>query len=592
MVPSISVAQSERRSLRFPAWACDLAADRAFWGVLLIWALCWLSWAVHLERFASALPWADEYAFVQSGVATHERPVTAEFLWTPANEHRAPLTRLWCVVLGRLFNWDYRPMLQVDLALLAGACLSLILAVRAIRGRSHFCDAALPLLVLTSAHQHTLRNFVYAYAMTLAVWCLTASAVMVQWQKRSLFHLFVYVFGALVVTWAGGPAGNLWALGLCVPLVSGLFERTNLCWKACALVGASAVIASSALLIYSVPPSLGTQMQFRSDSWTTTLKAAGKFSVGWMGEPLLNVIYPWALLVLLVPLLYLLIRFLGDLFRRRGTALLGWSELGGLLLISLLVLVAMGQARGRSPEFWIPRYCALEIPLVVALFLLLVRCAAPKTLMSCLALGMAVCVGWNWPSSINEARALRPQQVLLVGALRDGHEPLSLLVERYGDYTGWARHWGLHNLLGWWQQMRLARISIFAKSADVAQHSLFWHAEAGSLAGALHRIDDPAAVAGHAVQADAEATTAVYEVTIPGSGVYKLCCRWRTPAPGRAFIVAIDNGPEMRQYVPEGPNYVPCVLLSTLSLEAGKHRLAVTWPGVGSRLDVLELNPQ
>ncbi len=124
-----------RRCFSCAQWWRDLLADRALWGVLLVWAFCWFSWALHLERFASPLPWADEYAFVQSGVATHERPVTWQFLWTPVNEHRAPLTRLWCVILGRLFNWDYRPMLQVDLALLATACLSLILSVRSLRGR-------------------------------------------------------------------------------------------------------------------------------------------------------------------------------------------------------------------------------------------------------------------------------------------------------------------------------------------------------------------------------------------------------------------------------------------------------------------------
>src|SRR5438105_15055849 len=89
----------------FPAWCRDLIADRTFWGVVLIWAFCWFSWAMYLERFANSLPWCDEYAFILSGVATRERPVTWEFLWTPANEHRAPLTRLSSVELGRLFDW-------------------------------------------------------------------------------------------------------------------------------------------------------------------------------------------------------------------------------------------------------------------------------------------------------------------------------------------------------------------------------------------------------------------------------------------------------------------------------------------------------
>ena len=51
-------------------------------------------------------------------------------------------------------------MLQLDLAVLALACIPLLLSVRAVRGRSNPSDAFLPLLVLTSVHQETLVNYV------------------------------------------------------------------------------------------------------------------------------------------------------------------------------------------------------------------------------------------------------------------------------------------------------------------------------------------------------------------------------------------------------------------------------------------------
>jgi hypothetical protein len=500
---------------------------------------------------------------------------------------------LWSVLLGRYFDWDFRPMLQVDLALLALGSLALVLAARSVRGRSSLCDAFLPLLVLTSAHQQTLGNYVYAYAMALAVWCLTASAVMMKWPQRSVFHLFWYALGALVVAWSGGPAGNLWALGLCVPLILGCFERTGRFWKVCALVDCAVIAASSAILLYTVPPSPPAHLAYRSESWTMTLQAAGKFAVGWMGNAVLQVIWPWALLALAVPMLYLLVRFLGDFRRLRSGALVRWFDLAALLTTALLVTIAMGYGRARYPLIWESRYCALEVPIAVVLFLMLIRCAAPKALLNFFAIGMAMCVGWNWPASIDNARALRPRQVLLVGALRDGHDPLSVLAEQYPDATGWCREWGLQNILSWWQQMRLARISVFHKEAEPAQRCLFWHSESGSLAGSLHRQDDLGAVAGHAVQADTEApSTANYEITVPASGTYKLCCRWQVPTAGRSFAVAVDDGPVMMQPVTAGPTYSACQLNPALPLEAGNHRLTITWPGAGSRLDILELTPR
>jgi hypothetical protein len=572
----------------------ELVADQSFWAVACIWALTWLSWAIYVDRYSNSMPWADEYGFVSSGIATGEHPLTWDFLWTPANEHRAPLTRLWVVGLGRCCNWDFRHMLQVDLAVLALGCLTLVLGARAARARSSFCDAFLPLLILSSGQHSTIAQYVYAYSMALAVWCATASAVMVKWQLRSTPHLLLYLSGAMVVTWAGGPPGNLWALGLCAPLALGWFERSGRSWKVCAVVGGAAVAASSALLIYCVPPSPAYHLAFRSDSWGMAFRVAAKFSVGWMGGPVLQVIWPWALLALVVPLLYLLVRFLVDVRRFRAAALARWLDLAALLAPALALTVVMGHARGKYLDLWSSRYVALEIPIAVTLFLLLVRHAAPTALMTGLAVGMAICVGWNWQSVIDVGRSLRSRQMLLTNGLREGHEPLSVLAEPDPEATGWNKEIGVQCLLVWWQQMRRARISVFAKGSDSARQCLFWHSETGSLGGALHLVPDPRAAAGQAVQAETDApeATAVYEATVPANGVYKLCCRWMVPQPGRSFAVAIDGAPVATQPVPGGPDYAACVLERTVPLDGGTHRIAITWPGAGSRLDVLELTPQ
>jgi hypothetical protein len=585
-------AAPDPRPSRAPAWARDLVADRALWSVLLIWAFCWLAWAIYLERFANPLPWCDEYVFVLSGIATGERPLTWDFLWAATNEHRQPLTRLWCVGLGRLFHWNYRPMLQADLAVIALGCLPLILGARAARGRSDLADAFLPLLLLSSVQYESLTYYVYCYGLTLALWCATAGAAVARWPLRSVPRLLVYVLGALAVTWAGGPPGNLWALGLCVPLVLGCFGGTGRVWRACALAGVAAVTASSALLLYLIPASPATGDLYRSDSWGMTFRAAAKFSVGWLGGPTLQVLWPWALLVLAVPLVYLLARFLGDLRRLRAAALPRWADLGALLVTALLIVVAMGHGRARYPAIWSSRYCTIEIPIAAALYLLLARCAAPKALTGCLAVGLAVCVGWNLPNALEYSRSVRAQQLQLVAGLRGGHEPLSVLAERYPGATGWNKDWGLQHLVGWWQQMRRARISAFGKGAAGGHECHLSPAPTGSLSGPLHVVVDANAVFGAAVEAGGEGGTAVYEVNVPHSGAYRLCGRWMTPVPGKAFAVSIDDGPPLTQWLPAGPEYRAVVLETAGPLEAGPHRVTVRWPCAGSRLDVLELNPR
>ena len=569
-----------------------LTADGAFWAVLLVWAFCWLGWALYLASFTISLPFIDEYVFVEYGIATGEQPLTWDFLWAPANEHRAPLTRYWCVLLGRAFNWHFRPMLQCDLALFALGCLPLLFAVRSVRGRSSLCDCFLPLVLLSSVHQATLANYVYAYAMAVAVWCATAAAVLARWHLRSAGHLTLYVLGALAVAWAGGPPGNLWALGLCVPLALGWFERTGRLWKLVAVVGGAAIVASAALLLWSIPRLSGMDAYY-SESSSMTFSAACKLSVGWMGAPVLLLLYPWALLALGVPLLWLLLSFLGDVRRLRGRALIRWSDLSALLAAALLVAVAIAQGRGKhAAGLWDSRYCTLVVPIAVVLFLALVRSGAPEALTGALAVGMAVCVGWSWPGVIDSGRWRGAHQKQLVHELREGHEPLGLLIDQYAPVVCWQREWGYQKVLAWWQKMRAARISVFDEGCDSGR-CVFWPASDGTLvAGELRPIQDPDGVNGYAVEAGPGATAA-YEIAVPEQGDYKLCCRWHVPESGRSFAAGVDDGPLVSQAVPDSPSsYVPCVLSRQLRLEAGKHRLVLRWPGPGSRLDVFELTPQ
>jgi hypothetical protein len=356
-------------------------------------------------------------------------------------------------------------------------------------------------------------------------------------------------------------------------------------------------VAGSAAFMLGSTPAAPQHLAFHSDSWSMTLRAAVKFCVGWLGAPVLQTAWPWVLFVLAVPVLYLLVRLLADLRRLRFAGLLRWWDLSALLLSALAVAVAMGYGRARYHGIWASRYCVLETPIAVAVYFMLVRSGAPRALMACLAIGMAVCVAWDWPSNLDRAASLRPQQQLLIASMRRGHEPLSVLAERYHDATGIPADM-VQFLVEQWPPMRQAGISVFHKvhgtDADPARRCLFWRPEAGRLVDSLHAVDDAAAVGGRAVEADATEApaAAVYEVAVPSDGTYQLCCRWLAPAAGQSFTASIDDGPATRQSAPGGPGYHACPLGTTWPLAAGKHRVNIAWPGPGSRLDFLELTPR
>src|SRR5262249_18387856 len=141
----------------------------------------------------------------------------------------------------------------VNVGLLGLGSLSLILAAQAYRGHTALSDAFCALLVLTPWQYETTIVYAYAYAMALACWCAACALAMTAGYLRSPIWLIGYLLLALVVTLAGGPAGNLWAIGLCGVLVRGWVEKKAWGWKSTALLGALVVVGISVALLVWTP---------------------------------------------------------------------------------------------------------------------------------------------------------------------------------------------------------------------------------------------------------------------------------------------------------------------------------------------------
>jgi hypothetical protein len=537
-------------------------ADPQLPAVLLVWAACWLAFGVFMYHYLVPLPWADEWEL--SPVAAGKEPLSLQWLLKPANEHRAPLTRLEVLVLGRLAGWDMRPAHYVNLGLLALGSLALILAAQAVRGRTILADSLLCLLVLSPWQFETVLQYVYAYSMALALMCLALSALMTGWPLRSVGRLGLYFVLLLGITLSGGPPGNVWALGLCgAVIVRGWLDRKAAGWKAVAFAGSAVVGGVSAAMLIFIPR-YAIYDQLRGESVLAIAKAMVKLSVSWAGTPL-QYIGPWALVPVGMAGLYIIGRVVADLRRvgrRRSlvAANLGaWIDLAVVLAAALGVGVMIGYGRGKYGPIWlVPHYSTVMIPVLVVTYFLLVRLRAPAVLPGILAIWMAVCVGWNWPETIGLVRHWHHPVKVLWKWLHKGEEPLMGVAERTCcDLHLWDAN-RRRDFLVYLLMLRDAHLSVFHDGQRVPVqgmgHPQLWTANSGTYTTGLQPVLDNRATWGVALMS-APSGTATYHVQVPVDGVYQLYCRVFVPENEHFLTVKVDQGLAQKRLLPQWPEY-------------------------------------
>jgi hypothetical protein len=561
-----------------------------------VWGLCFLSHLLLVYHFATPWPWCDEWELTPAAVG--QQPLTLEWLWQPANEHRAPLTRLEVLLVGQLGSWDLRAVLFTNMVFLGLGGLALVLAARRIRGQTAWSDVFLAMLVLSPGQWASTVFYSYAYAMALAWFCLALAAVAVAWPLRSLAHLTLYFLILLAVTLSGGPAGNLWALGLCGVLLLDLpVCRASPAWRIYGGLGALTIAGISLAMLGLVPASPAGN-HFHADTLATLVRATATLWVCWLGLPVLVLGY-WALLMVGVPWAVLLGRSAwGLLWGNKGRSAPGvgqpvWRDLLPVLLVTLAVGVAIGYGRGRYPNLLDSRYHTLMMPVGLTTYLLLVRKGA-RIAPQFLALGMALCLGWNWPEAIGWPKGHHARAEEFTREIQASQKSLSELAVRHGEAVGYGYPAPLLRFL---LQMRQAHLGAF--QTDQSDHppspeiwAQAWEAEAGQSRGGLRVVDDAAASQGKALSLppDKQGTGVVrFEVEVPTSGPYLLWGGWSLPLAIPPVSVQVDGGPALSWDIACGAEYHACVLSQPLTLSAGKHHLTLHVQGVSARLDKVEM---
>jgi len=315
------------------------------------------------------------------------------------------------------------------------------------------------------------------------------------------------------------------------------------------------------------------------------LAATAQLSVGWLGHPV-AVLWPWVFLVFL----YLLVVLLAKMTMQHWKT---WIDLTIPLVAMLAVAAMIGYGRGNYAPLWQSLYCTLLLPIGVMCYLLLVRLRAPGVILNCLVLTMMFSAGWNWPVVIGLGRVWHEPIAAAEGALKDGSMPLTVWASCHGDAVGSSQH--KNRLMEYLVQLRSARLSVFRKGVKQPRPGRGWpitlEAENGRLTGNIQVICDLLATRDHAlgpISLTGDAGSAAYEVEVPASGSYQLCCRIDPQARSHVINLQVDEGPVLATPIAASKEYSPYIL-GPFEMAAGKHIFHLTMPKPGLRLDFLEL---
>lgn len=132
-------------------WYWEAMAAPAF--VWMVLGVLFLAALAFVGTYAGAVPQRDDLEWANV-IAPGQWP-SAEWWWSPFNEHRIPLPRVFFLALAWTTG-DIRSGMFFDVLVLAGLASAMVLAARRLRGRTSYADACFPLLWLSVGNAENL----------------------------------------------------------------------------------------------------------------------------------------------------------------------------------------------------------------------------------------------------------------------------------------------------------------------------------------------------------------------------------------------------------------------------------------------------
>lgn len=331
--------------------------------VVGIWLALTVAAAGYVVVFAAADPFGDEWDLVPG--VTFQTPLRP-WLWEQHNEHRLPLPKLVYTWLMQLGGIDARGGGLATVAVLSGLSLALVRSARALRGRTEYADAFIPIAFLNWGHfENFLIGFQISFALSVALaigWLLSSLDWIERREPAALKWMGLCLLG-LPLCGAHGlvyvppcAAGSIW-LSRAAPR----WARASLALMAALSLALTALYFSGYQKPVAHPVSRGVGPSLVIAIETLSL------AIGWCGQ------MTWPVSgALVIGFIVVMLGLLGFMLRTDPDRAIAFAAVG-----SGAIVLAVGIGWGRSGfgplAGFAVRYALLMLPLVVAGYLAWVR---------------------------------------------------------------------------------------------------------------------------------------------------------------------------------------------------------------------------
>ena len=184
------------------------------WFVLGVWLVLTVTAIGFVTLYGNRTPRWEDWFLVPA--MTGDQKVDFSWLWVDVQGHRVPILKLVLVAFYSVFGFNSKPILYLNVLLFSALSLGLLWAIRQARGRWHYTDAFLPIVLLNLGQTETFswaQTFVYVTTTCLE----TLLLILIVTHDGALNRRSIILAGATLVVLPLSFGGGVVFAGLMVP---------------------------------------------------------------------------------------------------------------------------------------------------------------------------------------------------------------------------------------------------------------------------------------------------------------------------------------------------------------------------------------